>query len=154
MVSQSIGFELRQAAASDAANIAACADAAYRPYVARLGKPPAPMIADYDDVIATAQVWVATRGDVLLGFLVLKASDDAFLLDNIAVDPEYRGLGVGKTLMQWAETEARRQTYSAIHLYTHERMMENQALYARNGYREYDRRTEHGFDRVFMCKRL
>jgi len=112
------------------------------------------MVADYDDVIATAQVWVATRGDVLLGFLVLKAGDDAFLLDNIAVDPEYRGLGIGKTLMQWAETEARRQTYRAIHLYTHEKMKENQALYARIGYREYDRRTEHGFDRVFMCKRL
>jgi hypothetical protein len=33
-------------------------------------------------------------------------------------------------------------------------MTENQALYARIGYAEYDRRSEHGLTRVFMRKQL
>ena len=33
-------------------------------------------------------------------------------------------------------------------------MTENFALYARNGYKEVERRTERGFPRIYMRKRL
>jgi hypothetical protein len=33
-------------------------------------------------------------------------------------------------------------------------MVENQALYSKNGYVEYERRIENGYSRVFMRKRL
>jgi GNAT superfamily N-acetyltransferase len=62
--------------------------------------------------------------------------------------------GVGKALLEFAEAEARRLGYDSIHLSTHEKMTENQALYARIGYREYDRRVEDGYSRVYMRKRL
>ena len=39
-------------------------------------------------------------------------------------------------------------------LYTHQSMTENRALYERIGYVEVARRTEHGFPRVYMRKRL
>ena len=39
-------------------------------------------------------------------------------------------------------------------LQTHEWMTENIALYERIGYVEVDRRTERGFPRVYMRKRL
>ena len=39
-------------------------------------------------------------------------------------------------------------------LYTHEKMSENQALYARLGYVADEWRRENGFSRVFMSKRL
>lgn len=54
----------------------------------------------------------------------------------------------------FAETEARRQGCHSIYLYTHEMMTENQSLYAKFGYVEYDRRVEMGFTRVYMSKRL
>jgi hypothetical protein len=38
--------------------------------------------------------------------------------------------------------------------FTHELMVENQAIYARLGYEETDRRVEDGFARVFLRKRL
>ena len=154
MISRSSEFELRPAVLSDANSISACAYTAYRHYVDRIGKPPAPMLASYDEIIATAQVWVADKGGLIMGFVVLRVSDGKFLLDNVAVDPQHRGSGIGKALIQLAEAEAKRQKYRSVHLYTHEQMVENQALYARNGYNECDRRTEHGFARVFMRKYL
>lgn len=49
-------------------------------------------------------------------------------------------MGVGRTLLQLAETEARRLGYDSIYLSAHEKMTENQSLYAKIGYREYARR--------------
>ena len=53
-----------------------------------------------------------------------------------------------------AGAEAHRQGFPFIWLYTHEKMTENRAWYARLGYVEFDRRTEHGFSRVFLRKSL
>ena len=47
-----------------------------------------------------------------------------------------------------------RQGYRELRLYTHETMIENQRLYAKIGYEETGRRTEVGFERVFLRKRL
>jgi ribosomal protein S18 acetylase RimI-like enzyme len=61
---------------------------------------------------------------------------------------------VGRLLLEFSESEARRQGYPEIYLYTHEKMTENQALYSKIGYVEYDRRNEEGLRRVFMRKKL
>ena len=53
-----------------------------------------------------------------------------------------------------AENEGRRQSFDSINLYTHERMVENQLLYAKIGYVEYDRRGENGYSRIYMRKIL
>ena len=42
----------------------------------------------------------------------------------------------------------------AIGLYTHEKMTENQVLYAKIGYVEFDRQTVNGRARVYMRKTL
>ncbi len=41
-----------------------------------------------------------------------------------------------------------------IYLYTHEKMTENIALYAKIGYVEYDRRSQGDFSLVYMRKQL
>jgi ribosomal protein S18 acetylase RimI-like enzyme len=53
-----------------------------------------------------------------------------------------------------AESEARSAGFDSIYLYTHEKMTENQALYAKIGYVEYARRLDGGLPRVYMRKRL
>lgn len=77
-----------------------------------------------------------------------------FLLDIVAVHPRFHGRGIGRRLLEFAESEARRAGHSDIYLYTHEKMTENRALYSKIGYVEYDRRIEMGYSRVYMRKRL
>ena len=88
------------------------------------------------------------------GVLVLAITGEGFLLENVAVDPSRRGSGLGRKLLELAEAEARREGFDSIYLYTHEKMTENLALYAKIGYVEFDRRTEKGLARVYMRKSL
>jgi ribosomal protein S18 acetylase RimI-like enzyme len=128
--------------------------AAYAHYIARIGKPPGPMLDDYARRVADGQAWVLEHAGRIAGVLVLEPQADSLLLDNIAVRPECQGSGHGRTLMAFAEAEARRLGFAEIRLYTHALMTENQALYRRLGYVETGRITEKGFDRVYMTKLL
>jgi GNAT superfamily N-acetyltransferase len=154
VVDAAADFLVRPAVADDAPAVAACVEAAYRHYVERNGKFPAPMLDDYAQVIGEHDVTVAERGPDVAGVLVVREAEEGFLLDNIAVRPDCQGTGVGRRLLQLAEDKARESGYDSIYLYTQEIMIENQALYARIGYTEYARRHEVGLDRVYMRKQL
>ena len=147
-------FEPRPATAADASGIAECVCAAYSHYVERIGKPPGPMLDDYDQVVRKHRAYVIHDGGEIIGALVLMDKEDGLLLDNVAVLPTRQGEGIGRRLMEHAESEARRLGHEHLDLYTHQQMTENIALYARSGYEEIDRRTERGFPRVYMRKRL
>ena len=124
-----------------------CAMSSTRPiahYIARIGKPPGPMLDDYARRIADGQAWVLEDAARIVGVLVLEETPEGLLLDNIAVPPEHQGKGYGRALMRFAEAEARRRGFSDIHLYTHELMTENIALYTRIGYVETRRISEEG----------
>jgi ribosomal protein S18 acetylase RimI-like enzyme len=148
------GYAVRPAVAGDAPAVTACVIVAYRHYVDRNGKYPAPMLDDYALVIGEHDVSVAERGGEIAGVLVVREAEEGFLLDNIAVAPSAQRTGVGRYLLQLAEAKALERGYDSIYLYTQEIMTENQALYARIGYVEYARRHEAGLDRVYMRKRL
>lgn len=147
-------YSLRSAEAADASRVAELVDAAYAHYVERIGMLPGPMTNDYADVIRTRQVTVAERQGAIVGIIVLTVTDEGFLVDNVAVHPSHRGTGLGRALPQFAEAEAQRAGFDAIYLYTHEKMTENLALYARIGYVEYDRRSQGAFSRVYLRKHL
>jgi ribosomal protein S18 acetylase RimI-like enzyme len=134
--------------------VAELVDAAYGHYLERLGGPPRPMTDDYEEVIRTRQVTIAERHGAVAGVIVLAVTDEGFLIDNIAVHPSHRGSGLGRALLEFAEAEARRARFDSIYLYTHERMTENLALYARIGYVEYDRRSHGEFSLVYLRKQL
>jgi ribosomal protein S18 acetylase RimI-like enzyme len=150
----SSGYRLRPATGSDARIVAALVDAAYGHYVERIGMLPRPMTDDYTTVIRDRQVTVAEHDGAIVGVVVLTLTDEGFLIDNVAVHPSRRGTGLGRALLQFAEAEARRAGFDAVHLYTHEQMTENLALYSRIGYVEYDRRSQGAFSLVYMRKQL
>jgi ribosomal protein S18 acetylase RimI-like enzyme len=127
---------------------------AYRHYIARIGKPPGPMLDDYAQRIAAGQTWVLEDAGKIVGILVLETGQHGFLLDNIAVLPGCQGKGHGRALMEFAEAEALRCGFREISLYTHALMSENLALYRRVGFVETHRVSEKGYDRVYMTKRL
>lgn len=145
---------IRLAVAADRARIEAIVDAAYRPYLQRMDRPPAPMVDDYARRIAEKQTHVLEQDGEIMGLLVLQPAEDHLLLDNIAVDPARHGQGLGKRLMAFTEEEARRQRYDRVLLYTNEVMVENIALYRRLGYVEIKRVQVAGYDRVYLRKDL
>jgi ribosomal protein S18 acetylase RimI-like enzyme len=145
---------IRPAVAADASAVAAVVHDAYVKYVARIGKPPGPMLDDYAARVATGQVWVCDEGNAIAGILVLEPEPDHLLLDNIAVAPAWQGRGVGRMLLDFADAEALRTGLGELRLYTHVLMQENIALYSRLGWQEYARGEQAGFQRVFMRKRV
>lgn len=145
---------IRAARLDDAPGVAACVAAAYTPWIAIVGAVPGPMRDDYDEVLRTRAVHVVEQDGRIVGVLVLGRTDEGFLLENVAVLPEFAGLGFGRALLRRAEHEALAAGDDAIVLYTHARMAANLALYRRIGYVEYARRQEDGLDRVYLRKQL
>jgi len=145
---------VRSAALEDVPGITACVCEAYVHYIERIGKRPGPMLEDFQETINAAQVHVVESGGQIVGVAVLMVTDEGFYLDNVAVRPSAKGTGVGRTLLELAESEARRHGHTSIYLATHELMHENRALYARIGYKEYAQRVVNGYPRVFLRKQL
>jgi ribosomal protein S18 acetylase RimI-like enzyme len=153
-VTLAAGCFLRPAAAADAPRLAELVRRAYGHYVGRLGGPPGPMTDDYAEVVRLNSVTVAERDHVPIGLIVMGVDDEGFFIDNVAVEPSQQGTGVGRALLAHAEAVARREGFDSIYLYTHELMSENQALYSRAGYVEYDRRRRGDACLVYLRKPL
>lgn len=149
------GLLIRPAVAGDEAAVRACAEEAYGPYVAAIGRAPAPMVADFARQIVRGLVHVAEdTGGALLGFIVFFPRGDHMFLENVAVRPAAAGQGVGKALIAICEAAARRRGLASVRLYTNEKMTENLSIYPHLGYAETERRIEDGFRRVYFEKRL
>jgi ribosomal protein S18 acetylase RimI-like enzyme len=154
---------IRAAEPDDVEPIAAIVERAYGVYIERIGMRPGPMDDDYGEQVRRGLVHVAEDGRrdageegamKVVGLIVLVEIEDRLLIENVAVDPARQSEGVGRRLLEFAEETARRSGIGTVVLYTHEKMTENLALYARLGYVEDERRPENGFARVFMSKRL
>src|SRR5579883_2632601 len=104
-----LGHRIRPGTAEDLTAIERIVRDAYAKYVERIDKPPAPMLDDYRQRIRDHAAWVLEQGDDVVAVLVLLPEADHLLLDNIAVDPEQQGEGLGRALMDFAEMEARRR---------------------------------------------
>ncbi|WP_328803778.1 GNAT family N-acetyltransferase [Pseudomonas sp. p50(2008)] len=113
------------------------------------------MLADYGSHIAAGHVYVlTTENDELQGFIVFFAVHQQMFLENVAVSDSGRGQGIGKSLIQFCETQAVRLGLISVHLYTNAKMTENLSIYPRLGYIEVSRHSEDGFDRVYFEKSL
>ena len=145
---------IRKAAKSDLPEIETCAADAYAMYVDRIGREPAPMVADFASAIEKEQLYVALEDEQLAGFVVFYPQRDHVHLENVAVSPEFQKRGIGSGLIEFVEQQARAEGYCRLELYTNAKMTENLELYPRLGYRQFDRRIENGFDRVYFCKTL
>ncbi len=153
-VSTDTAGAVRRARIDDLPQIEAVVQRAYRVYIDRIGRRPAPMDDDYRAKIAADEVYVAEADGLVVGIVVLVPARDHLLVENVAVDPGFQGRGIGRALMGHAERHAREHDLAELRLYTNAAMTENLTLYPALGYREDDHRTEDGFERVFFSKRL
>jgi GNAT superfamily N-acetyltransferase len=143
-------LNLRRAGSSDGAEVTGVVQRAFSVYVERIGRRPAPMDEDYEQLSARGDVWVS--GEPINAVLVLREEPDCLFVDVIAVDPPAQGTGLGGDLMDFAEREAAERGRGELRLLTNERMTENLAFYAHLGHEEYERRTEYGYRRVYLRK--
>jgi ribosomal protein S18 acetylase RimI-like enzyme len=145
---------LRRAGTADLAAIVDLQRAAYARNRAPLGVEPLPLMADYADILANNEVWLADGDSGLEGVLILKPAAEHLLIWSIAIAPSRQGHGLGNRLLAIAEARARELGLARLRLYTGEPLAGNIAWYERHGYvRE---RTEQLDDRciVHMVKVL
>jgi GNAT superfamily N-acetyltransferase len=145
---------VRLAVQADDHAVRTCVITAFEHYVERIGKQPAPMLLDFAAEIEAQHVWVAEEEMRVVGAIVQYETESGFYIDTVAALPREQGKGVGRALLTFAEEEARRRGYNSIYLCTNSKMTENQVLYPRIGYVEYERKCEAGYDRVFYSKAL
>jgi ribosomal protein S18 acetylase RimI-like enzyme len=146
--------QIRRAKSGDVPEIRAVVEAAYSPYLPRIGLAPAPVAADYRAIVAAGDAWVGVSGRRVVGVLVIRPAGDALQLENVAVEPAFQGRGYGRALIAFAERRARELGLPGVTLYTNEAMVENLRLYPRLGFVETGRRVEDGYRRVFFRKSL
>lgn len=146
---------IRKANATDLMWIKECAKLAYSPYVPVLGKPPAPLLADYASLISAGDVYLheSTNGTPQ-GFIVFRCLDETLFLENVAVMPDLSGKGIGKKLIEFCEKWGQWRKCKAVKLYTNEKMAQNALMYRHLGYIEISRRKEDGFCRVYFEKSI
>lgn len=144
----------RRATPADADAIKALVEAAYAPYVERIGLRPAPMDVDYEVELTERDGWVAVVEGRVVGVLVVAVERDHLFVHNIAVDPAFQGQGLGRELLELAEQRTAELHLDELRLLTNELMTENRAMYAHLGWEETEVRSERGYRRVYFRKRL
>jgi N-acetylglutamate synthase-like GNAT family acetyltransferase len=145
---------IRPAGRSDVAGIERLMADAFGRYIERIGRPPAPMSADYAAALDTSRVWVVEADGAVVAALVTENRGDHLLLDAVAVASAAQGRGFGARLLARAEQDARELGLPEIRLCTNQAMTENLVYYPRHGYTETGRGRQDGYDRVFFAKRV
>ena len=144
----------RSAAISDIEAVKKCAVEAYTRYEQRIGKKPAPMVADFLAIQSAGNLYILEVENEVVGFIAFYPIQDVMHLENVAVSSSEHGKGYGSLLVEFAESTARDRGFNAIELYTNEKMTENFSFYESRGYEETGRWQEDGFSRVFYRKLL
>ncbi len=147
-------IEIRPAVPRDEETILGIVGAAYREYLDRMDTPPGPMLDDYSARIGNGEAYLLLLNTTAAAVLVLIDCDGYLLLDNVAVPPEHQGKGLGRLLVDFAESQARDRGYAEIRLYTHIVMEANVGYYENLGWQETHRAEQVGYQRVFMRKLL
>ena len=103
-----------------------------------------------EEDIANHIVWVAVRDGQVIGGIVLLEKNDHVVLANVAIDPSEIGKGLGRKLIDLAESKTLQLGKDRMRLSTHVEMPENVRLYEHLGWHETGRRGR----KVHMEKRL
>ena len=93
--------------------------------------------AQLDSYLDSGQVLVALAGDRIVGHLQLVEAHDAqhSEIKNMAVEPSFRGRGVGRTLITAAIDLVREQRRSMLVVATAAAGIDNLRFYQRTGFR-------------------
>ncbi|MBB4101977.1 GNAT family N-acetyltransferase [Allorhizobium borbori] len=139
---------------ADAALIRDIVRAAYKRWVAVIGREPMPMRVDYEKAVTDHRIELLSHDGLVVGVIETMLHDDHLWVENIAISPVEQRKGHGKRLLARAEEQAKAAGRAEIRLLTNAAFDTNVALYQRTGY--VITRTEPfmGGTTVYMTKAL
>jgi N-acetylglutamate synthase-like GNAT family acetyltransferase len=144
-------WEIREAVVEDSEKLRLLMESAYSIYKDRMnGQTLPPLEVDYKDEIENFPVWVVEMNSELVGAIILMYETEYCQIANVGVDTNYQGYGIGKGLLKFAESIAKRMGYSKIKLATHVLFTENLSWYKILGWNE----TGRDETRIYMEKSL
>jgi ribosomal protein S18 acetylase RimI-like enzyme len=108
-----------------------------------------PITADWARLLSEQEIWLVDgpEGETMAS-LALEVQADHVMVWSVAVAPAHQRRGLGRRLMEFAETRARELQRPELRLFTNARMEGNITLYRRLGYNEV--RREELPDRVLV----
>jgi N-acetylglutamate synthase-like GNAT family acetyltransferase len=100
-------------------------------------------------------LWIAEHEHALVGTVAAICSADSVTVRGMAVDPDARGLKIGKALLQLTEDFAREQGFESMSLYTTAFLRRAIGLYRSSGF-EFtgEKASPHGTELLRMVKVL
>ena len=147
-------FTIRLAKPSDAPAIRDLTRAAYAKWIPLIGREPQPMTFDYDVVVRTHRFDLLFVDDRLAALVETVDEGDHWLIENLAVHPDFQGRGFGKRLLAHAEAEAAEANIVEMRLYTNKLFAENIRFYLTRGYQVDREEPYKGGHLTHMGKRI
>jgi peptidyl-dipeptidase Dcp len=100
------------------------------------------------------RVWICEDGDKTIGFLLLMHREkNTAQLRYFILEPDYRGLGIGKRLMTLYMDHLRNEGYQHSYLWTTSELETAAALYIRHGFRLTEERRSEAFGKPLYEQR-
>ena len=96
---------------------------------------------------ANGALFLADRGNELVGCVFVRPKGNALYLGKLAVRPAHAGTGIGSALVKAARAEARLLGLPALELQTRIELTENQAAFKRMGFGKTGETAHPGYDR-------
>jgi peptidyl-dipeptidase Dcp len=94
------------------------------------------------------RVWICEHGKEIVGFLLLMHRGDAAQLRYFLLKPAYRGLGLGKKLMELYMDFYHKCGYTSSYLWTTDELPAAASLYARYGFRLTEEKESRAFGKL------
>lgn len=98
------------------------------------------------DIAANNRIWVI--GDPPTATITLERKADVLYLSKLAVAPDMRGKGLARTLVSFAETEARALGLKALELQSRIELTETHAAFHALGFAKAGETSHPGFQRT------
>jgi ribosomal protein S18 acetylase RimI-like enzyme len=146
-------IRFRRATEADRATVEALQQAAYD-RERLLGLEPPPLVADYAEIVATMEVWLAEERAVVRGVLILDVRPDDLVIWSVAAAMDARGQGLGQIMLDAAEVRAEQLGRRIIRLDTGAVQQTLIGWYGRHGYEIEGRATVGDHPVIHMIKRL
>jgi ribosomal protein S18 acetylase RimI-like enzyme len=94
------------------------------------------------------RVWICEHGGEIVGFLLLMHRNDAAQLRYFLLKPAYRGLGLGKKLMELYMDYYRQCGFTSSYLWTTNELPAAASLYTRYGFRLVEEKESTAFGKL------
>tara|TARA_B110000046_G_scaffold185806_1_gene229464 strand:- start:2162 stop:2629 length:468 start_codon:yes stop_codon:yes gene_type:complete len=93
-------------------------------------------------------IFFAKYNNKIVGVVALIKQKTFFELSKMAVSPEYQGLKIGLSLMNFCIKFARNQQWKSITLYSHRKLVPAISLYRKIGFKEVEVEKEVHYERA------